>query len=136
MLGQCDHRRQSVEDVETFCPHAIKCVTGTDRLQNSQIGGDTFTYEPITEVTRHRRLRWTGRVCRIPRDNIPRDNIPRDNIVGRDNSVKLSKDSGRKEGHRRGGVTRDNIGLPQLAVEGYAANRAGWKDATSSQIVI
>ena len=61
---------------------AVKDVTRVDRLQTITISEDPFTPESITDVVRNRR--WFGHVW---------DSI----------------DSGREEGHRRGGVTRSGM---------------------------
>ena len=52
------------------CLRVIRGSTKADRLQNIKIREDTCTPESITNVIRHRRLRWFGHVCHMQRDNI------------------------------------------------------------------
>ena len=73
------------------CLRAIRGVTRTDSLQDIKMRKDTVTTESITDVIRHRRLRWFGQGCSMPRKNT---------LLGKYTN-KTSKDRGRQKGHRR-----------------------------------
>ena len=48
------------------CLKAIRRITRTDRMRNSQVREETFSSESISDLIRYRRFRWFGHVCRIP----------------------------------------------------------------------
>ena len=64
--------RKPLEVFQMHCLRAIRGVTRADRLQHIKNKEDTFTHGSITDVIRHRVLRWIGHVCCMQRDNIVR----------------------------------------------------------------
>ena len=72
----------SLEVSEMRCLWANRGVNRADRLQYIKIKEDTFTPESITDVIRHRILRWIGEVTSLCK-----------------HTNKTSKKSGREDGH-------------------------------------
>ena len=96
------------------CLRAIRGVAKADKLQNIKIREDTFTPESITDVIRHRRRRWFGRVCCMQRENIVRQ-VYKQDFKGQQKRGRPLK--------RWSDQIRNDTRLPLLTAEWHAINR-------------
>ena len=118
-------RSQEIQSLVVFkmsCLQAIRGITKVNRLQNIKIRENTFTPESITDVIRHKRLRWFGHICCVQRDNSVRQAYKQD--------FKGPWKRGRPM-KRLNDQIRNDTALPLLTAERHAVNRTEWRGATS-----
>ena len=46
------------------CGHYMRGIIKADRVPKSQVRDETFTLESVSDVIRHKQIRWFGHVCR------------------------------------------------------------------------
>ena len=105
------------------CLRSVSGLSWKDRAPNTSIPQTTGSYDLIT-ITRHRRLRWAGHVCRIEHNRLPKQ-------VLHSELPNALRPIGRPKLRFRDMLKRDQkaFSITSTSWEKLACNRREWKTA-------